>query len=81
MLALRGLTTTETRVVGQNHLQISVTHNGVHGEAIAFNMADQDPGRGAEIDLIAIADLDTFRGTRRARLRVKHLARSPGVVS
>jgi hypothetical protein len=36
-------------------------------------MADQDPGRGASIDLIATIDLDTFRGTRRARLRVKHL--------
>jgi single-stranded-DNA-specific exonuclease len=81
MLAIRGLTTTETRIVGQNHLQISLTHNGFRGEAIAFNMADQDPGRGVEIDLIAIADLDTFRGTRRARLRVKHLARSASVVS
>jgi single-stranded-DNA-specific exonuclease len=74
MLAIRGVTTTETRVVGQKHLQISITRDGAHADAIAFNMADQDPGRGAKLDLIAIAELDTFRGVRRARLRVKHLA-------
>jgi single-stranded-DNA-specific exonuclease len=75
MLALPGLTTTETRVVGQNHLQLAIESPGGRGEAIAFNMAERDPGTGAEIDLIAVADLDTFRGTRRARLRVKHLIR------
>ena len=75
MLALPGLTTTETRVVGQNHLQLAIESPGGRGEAIAFNMAEIDPGTGAEIDLIAVADLDTFRGTRRARLRVKHLIR------
>jgi hypothetical protein len=69
------LTTTETRVVGQNHLQLNVQSAGERGEAIAFNMAERDPGPGAAIDLIAVADLDVFRGNRRARLRVKHLLR------
>ncbi|MES1172282.1 MAG: single-stranded-DNA-specific exonuclease RecJ [Bacteroidota bacterium] len=78
VLALRGLTITDTRVVGQNHLQLGLSCAGVRAEAIGFNMADQDPGRGAEIDLIAVAEVDTFRGTRRARLRVKHLGRSAG---
>jgi single-stranded-DNA-specific exonuclease len=77
MLAIRGLTTTDTRVVGQKHLQLSVSCSGARGEAICFNMAEQDPGRGASIELLAVADLDTFRGTRRARLRVKHLVRQP----
>jgi single-stranded-DNA-specific exonuclease len=81
MLAIRGVTTTETRVVGQKHLQISVTRDGAHADAIAFNMAEQDPGRGAEIDLIAIAELDTFRGVRRTRLRVKHMAPTARAVS
>ena len=75
VLALPGLTTTETRVVGQNHLQLGVESPGGRGQAIAFNMAERDPGPGAAIDLIAVADLDVFRGTRRARLRVKHLLR------
>ncbi len=82
VLAIPGLTTTDTRVVGQKHLQLGVERAGAKGEAIAFNMADQDPGRGAEIDLIAVAEVDTFRGVRRARLRVKHIGRvasgSPG---
>jgi single-stranded-DNA-specific exonuclease len=73
LLAIPGLRTTETRVVGGKHLQLSVSSRGARSEAICFNMADQDPGRGASIDLIATIDLDTFRGTRRARLRVKHL--------
>ena len=78
LLGIRGLTTTETRVVGGKHLQLSVSCAGARGDAICFNMADQDPGRGVEIDLIATADCDTFRGNRRARLRVKHLVRSSG---
>ncbi|MBC8131899.1 MAG: single-stranded-DNA-specific exonuclease RecJ [Deltaproteobacteria bacterium] len=77
MLAIPGLTTVETRVVGQKHLQMSLSCDGVRGDAICFNMAEQDPGRGAAVDIIAIADLDTFRGNRRARLRVKHLVRTP----
>lgn len=75
VLALPGLTTTETRVVGQNHLQLGIESPGGRAQAIAFNMAERDPGPGAAIDLIAVADLDVFRGTRRARLRVKHLLR------
>lgn len=78
VLALPGLTTTETRVVGSKHLQLGVESPGGRGEAIAFNMGERDPGRGADIDLIAVADLDTFRGTRRARLRVKHLLPGKG---
>jgi single-stranded-DNA-specific exonuclease len=75
ILAVPGVVATATRVVGQGHLQLSLSHSGSQGEAIAFNMADQDPGKGASLDLIATADLDTFRGVRRARLRVRHLVR------
>lgn len=73
--ALPGLVATETRVVGQTHLQLTLSGTGARGEAIGFNMGEQDPGRGAAIELVAIADLDTFRGARRVRLRVKHLIR------
>jgi single-stranded-DNA-specific exonuclease len=75
VLAVTGVRTTGTRVVGQGHLQLSITCGGAHAEAIGFNMAAEDPGSGAELDLIGMADLDTFRGIRRARLRVKHLLR------
>ena len=40
-------------------------------------MADRDPGSGASIDLLATAELDTFRGARRARLKVRHLYPHP----
>jgi hypothetical protein len=36
-------------------------------------MADRDPGSGAAVDLLATAELDTFRGARRARLKVRQL--------
>lgn len=75
ILAVAGVRTTGTRVVGQGHLQLSITRHGAHAEAIGFNMAGEDPGSGAELDLIGVADLDIFKGNRRARLRVKHLLR------
>ena len=59
--------------VGQGHLQLSLAHGSSTGEAIAFGMADRDPGSGARLDLLATAELDTFRGERRARLKVKEL--------
>ena len=42
------------------------------GDAIAFGMADRDPGQGAVRRLCSPrAELDTFRGARRARLKVQ----------
>jgi hypothetical protein len=36
-------------------------------------MADRDPGSGSSVDVVATAELDVFRGSRRTRLKVKHL--------
>ena len=69
------MTAESTRLVGQGHLQLSLRHRGAPGDAIAFGMADHDPGRGARVDLVASAELDVFRGNRRTRLKVKHLYR------
>ncbi len=77
VFALRGVVTRTTRVVGKGHLQLTLDHGGVLGEAIAFNLGNADPGPGAVLDLLATAELDTFRGSRRARLRVTKLARRP----
>lgn len=81
LLALRGVVTTETRIVGQGHLQLSLTGGRARGDAIGFNMAEQDPGPGAAVDVLAHTDVDTFRGARRARLRVRHLVRNRGGVA
>ncbi len=75
IFALPGVTAESTRLVGQGHLQITLRHRGATGDAIAFGMADRDPGQGACVDLVASAELDTFRGNRRTRLKVKHLYR------
>ncbi len=75
IFALPGVTAESTRLVGQGHLMLTLRHRGATGDAIAFGMGDRDPGQGACVDLVASAELDTFRGNRRARLKVKHLYR------
>jgi len=76
LFALAGVTALATRLVGKGHLQLTLDHAGATSEAIAFGLGDQDPGPGARVDLIATAELDTFRGARRARLKVSRLARA-----
>jgi len=76
LFALSGVTTRTTRVVGKDHLQLTLDHGGATSEAIAFGFADEDPGAGARVDLVATAELDTFRGLTRTRLKVSKLARA-----
>jgi single-stranded-DNA-specific exonuclease len=76
LFALAGVTARTTRVVGKDHLQLTLDHGGTTGEAIAFGLAGADPGAGACVDLVATAELDTFRGVPRARLKVSRLARA-----
>ena len=73
LLAFAGVTAQATRRVGQGHLQLTLAHRGSMSDAIAFGMADRDPGSGASLDVVATAELDTFRGARRTRLRIRHL--------
>jgi single-stranded-DNA-specific exonuclease len=77
LFGLRGVTARATRVVGKRHLQLTLDHDGATSEAIAFGFGDADPGPGAVLDLVATAELDTFRGARRRRLKVTKLARRP----
>jgi single-stranded-DNA-specific exonuclease len=76
LFALSGVTARSTRVVGKDHLQLTLDHGGATGEAIAFGFAEADPGPGTRVDLVATAELDTFRGLTRARLKVSKLARA-----
>ena len=76
LFALTGVTTRATRVVGKDHLQLTLDHGGATGEAIAFGFASSDPGAGACVDLVATAELDVFRGIPRARLKVARLTRA-----
>ena len=63
------------RVIGTSHLQITLARGTATGHAIAFGMADRNPGDGAQIDVIGTAEVDNYRGSRRPRVRVKHLLR------
>jgi single-stranded-DNA-specific exonuclease len=74
LFALSGVTARSTRQVGKGHLQLTLDHDGAISEAIGFNLAEQDPGPGSRLDLIATAELDTFRGARRTRLKISRLA-------
>jgi single-stranded-DNA-specific exonuclease len=76
LIVLPGVVARSTRVVGSSHLQLTLTQGAAVSEAIAFGMADKDPGKGARLDIIATAELDEFRGQRKIRLRVRHLMRS-----
>jgi single-stranded-DNA-specific exonuclease len=76
IFALRSVTARSTRRVGNGHLQLTLDHGGALGEAIGFGLGDQDPGAGAQVDLLATAELDSFRGIRRTRLRVSRLVRA-----
>ena len=67
------MTARTTRVV--TSLQLTLDHGGAVGEAIAFGLAEADPGPGARVDLVAERELDTYRGLTRARLKVSRLAR------
>ena len=64
LFVLSGVTTEATRVVGKDHLQLTLAHAGATSEAIAFGLAGVDPGAGARVDLVATAELDNFRGCR-----------------
>jgi single-stranded-DNA-specific exonuclease len=75
LFALTGVTARATRQVGNGHLQLTLDDGADMGEAIGFGLAAHDPGAGARVDLIASAELDTFRGTTRTRLKVRRLAR------
>jgi single-stranded-DNA-specific exonuclease len=75
LLVLPDVVARSTRVVGGSHLQITLSRGAAVSQGIAFGMADRDPGQGAHLDVIGTAEVDTFRGNRRPRLRVKQLLR------
>jgi len=77
LFALPRVVAQNTRVLGTSHLQITLARGAAVGHAIAFGMADRNPGEGTEIDVIGTAEVDRHRGSRRPRVRVKHLIRRP----
>jgi single-stranded-DNA-specific exonuclease len=60
-----------TRVVGGDHLQVTFRDGGVLRDGIAFRMGARDPGAGTRVEAAYVPEIDTFRGARRLRLRVR----------
>ena len=74
VLGARGVTLDRTRVVGENHLQVTL-RDGLHArDGIGFWLAARDPGSGARVRAAFIPEVDTFRGVRRVRVRLRDLA-------
>ncbi|MGZ3408447.1 MAG: single-stranded-DNA-specific exonuclease RecJ, partial [Polyangia bacterium] len=74
VLGARGVTLERTRVVGDKHLQVTL-RDGLHArDGIGFWLADRDPGSGARVRAAFIPEVDTFRGVRRVRVRLRDLA-------
>lgn len=64
-----------SRVVGQSHLQLTVEKAGFVVDGIGFGMAAEAPPEGSQIDLVACPEVDSYRGYRRPRLRVRRILR------
>jgi single-stranded-DNA-specific exonuclease len=74
VLAARGVTLERARVVGQSHLQVTL-RDGLHArDGIGFWFADRDPGTGARVRAAFVPEVDTFRGVKRVRVRLRDLA-------
>jgi single-stranded-DNA-specific exonuclease len=76
LIAIPAVRVRSTRVVGTSHLQLVLADGSNVADAIAFGMAERDPGQGACLDVIGTAEVDQFRGKRKIRLRLRHLLRS-----
>jgi single-stranded-DNA-specific exonuclease len=74
VLGTRGVTLERARVVGENHLQVTL-RDGLHArDGIGFWLASRDPGTGARVRAAFIPEVDTFRGVRRVRVRLRDLS-------
>lgn len=77
LVAVPGVVTRASRIVGTNHLQLTLSRGPAVADAIGFGLGESDPGEGAALDVIGTPEVDSFRGLRRTRLRLKHLLRAP----
>ena len=67
------VTVERTRIVGGDHLQVTLRDGGAVRDGFAFRFAPRDPGAGARIAVAYVPEIDTWRGNRRLRLRLRDL--------
>lgn len=61
------------RVVGKGHLQLTVTRDGASADGIGFGLGAAAPPLGSSLDVVASPEIDSYRGQRRTRLRIRHI--------
>lgn len=71
------ITVERSRIVGGNHLQLTFRDGSVVRDGIAFRFGKRDPGMGAKVAAAYVPEIDTYRGARRLRLRVRDLRVTP----
>jgi single-stranded-DNA-specific exonuclease len=76
VVVIPGSVVRTSREVGQGHLQLTLSQGASLADAIGFGMAAQAPANGSVVDVVASPEVDTYRGSRRPRLRVKQIFRS-----
>jgi single-stranded-DNA-specific exonuclease len=72
-LAFSNLQVRSSRIVGQKHLQLVVSKDGIVMDGIGFGMAASAPADGSAIDALACAEIDDYRGYQRPRLRFRRI--------
>jgi single-stranded-DNA-specific exonuclease len=72
-LGSRDLVLERSRVVGSDHLQVTLRDGPYAHDGIGFSFASRDPGAGARVRAAFVPEIDTFRGARRVRVRLRDL--------
>ena len=62
-----------TRIVGGDHLQVTLRDGTIVRDGFAFRFGSRDPGSGARIGVAYVPEIDTWGGNRRLRLRLRDL--------
>ncbi len=79
MLFISGVKITEARAVGRNHLSFKANQNGYSLGAIAFRQAHELEHLAPLMDLAVYPEIQTWKGVREVRLRVKAMRASAQV--
>ena len=80
LLLVRDVELVRHRVVGSGHLQITLRSGTTLRDAIGFGLGNRAPEllTGAKLQVAFVPQIDTHRGIKKIRLRVRDLA-VPGV--
>lgn len=76
MFVAERLRATDSRIVGDNHLQVTFDDGTNTVRAIGFSMGDQQPLLDSRVDAVFAPKFDIFRGQERVEMHLKSLRRA-----